>query len=552
MASERVQRQIDRFLDEAEQAMSHTDWETVRDRSNSALALDPGNSDAQAFLAAADRALGAPAPPAPEPAPAAGPGPQPSLGAPPAEPARIALPRWRRFAWGRAAGLLLLSFFWFVGSGEESGLIRGLLIVAGILSLAALGLLFLRIQGQRWALNAVFVASLVAGIGGFGMAVSAGNAAPAAPTNVRATAGHGTATVQWEAPEEDGRSSITAYTVTSQPSGLEVTTDGTTPWVVFPGLTNDTTYTFTITATNAGGSSAASDASRPVTPTALPPPTYGPSLTYQHPVRNWSISYPVDWAIDESTPDERTDRVKFTQPNPEELNDRGLLQVSVTRYIGTGLLDTQSWLEVSLSTYDRLGDTIVSRDRKPVAGWPAHEIVTTSTGGTQTITVLFVDGLDAYWIEGATTQEQWLESRGLLEEIIYSFQPASVWRALVPGETAPATVPLHLWVSNQSLGTGISEVQMTVSLEDEVVFDQSMAVGTQHSVATVDESIPPGLYTITVAVGEPYGVTLDEVIDVSSERWLFVRFWYDPVSVHENQQTPTITMDSFDATPVIK
>ena len=93
---------------------------------------------------------------------------------------------------------------------------------------------------------------------------------------------------------------------------------------------------------------------------------------------------------------------------------------------------------------------------------------------------------------------------------------------------------------------------MSLSVAGVLLFDKSMAVGTQHTVATVDESVLPGSYDIIVSVGEPYEVTLEETVDISSERWFFVRFWYDPVSVHENQQTPTITIDSFDTAPGIK
>ena len=50
MASERVQRQVDRLLDEAEQASEREDWETVRNRARRVLAFDPDNKDAQAFL----------------------------------------------------------------------------------------------------------------------------------------------------------------------------------------------------------------------------------------------------------------------------------------------------------------------------------------------------------------------------------------------------------------------------------------------------------------------------------------------------------------------
>jgi class 3 adenylate cyclase/tetratricopeptide (TPR) repeat protein len=75
MPSERVQRQIDRLLDEAEAAIARLDWEGVRARSNAVLALDPANVDARAFLdaagrAGADPAAGAPAAAATSPTPA--------------------------------------------------------------------------------------------------------------------------------------------------------------------------------------------------------------------------------------------------------------------------------------------------------------------------------------------------------------------------------------------------------------------------------------------------------------------------------------------------
>ena len=57
MASERTQRQIDRLLDEAEQAITEEDWSTVGSRARAVLALNPENPDAINYLAAADRAL---------------------------------------------------------------------------------------------------------------------------------------------------------------------------------------------------------------------------------------------------------------------------------------------------------------------------------------------------------------------------------------------------------------------------------------------------------------------------------------------------------------
>jgi len=71
MPTERVQRQIDHLLDEAEEAIANQDWTKVGDCARSVLRLDPGNSDALAYLSAAEREPGgasAPIPPSQTPA----------------------------------------------------------------------------------------------------------------------------------------------------------------------------------------------------------------------------------------------------------------------------------------------------------------------------------------------------------------------------------------------------------------------------------------------------------------------------------------------------
>ncbi|MCH8297792.1 MAG: protein kinase [Chloroflexi bacterium] len=77
MASERLQRQIDRLLDEAEKLIAQRDWASVQERARDVLAIDTDNQEGQAFLAAADRALGGPVSPStaqpPDTSAAAGP-----------------------------------------------------------------------------------------------------------------------------------------------------------------------------------------------------------------------------------------------------------------------------------------------------------------------------------------------------------------------------------------------------------------------------------------------------------------------------------------------
>ena len=81
-----------------------------------------------------------------------------------------------------------------------------------------------------------------------------------------ASALHGGATVNWTAPANSGSSPITGYTVTSSPAGGTAKAGPNDTKVSVMGLTNGTAYTFTVTATNAVGTGAASAASNAVTP----------------------------------------------------------------------------------------------------------------------------------------------------------------------------------------------------------------------------------------------------------------------------------------------
>ena len=108
-------------------------------------------------------------------------------------------------------------------------------------------------------------------------AITPNGAVPGAPTNVVATVGNAQATVTWTAPASIGGSAITGYTVTSQSTLLgtpvrtcstSIVAPATTPPLTctVANLINGVTYTFTVTATNSGGTGAASAASNAVTP----------------------------------------------------------------------------------------------------------------------------------------------------------------------------------------------------------------------------------------------------------------------------------------------
>lgn len=112
-------------------------------------------------------------------------------------------------------------------------------------------------------------------------------AAPTAPTNVTAAPGNASALVQWIAPTQP----VTNYTITpfiGTAPQTPTTVDGVTPFALVTGLTNGTTYTFKVRATNPLGTSPDSLPSNAVTPSSpstsapftptLPPLTSEPVL----------------------------------------------------------------------------------------------------------------------------------------------------------------------------------------------------------------------------------------------------------------------------------
>jgi hypothetical protein len=90
---------------------------------------------------------------------------------------------------------------------------------------------------------------------------------PGAPTIGTATATYvTTATVAFTQPASNGGSVITSYTATSSPGGITGTlSQAGSGTITVTGLTGATSYTFTVTATNAIGTSAPSSASNSIT-----------------------------------------------------------------------------------------------------------------------------------------------------------------------------------------------------------------------------------------------------------------------------------------------
>jgi len=87
----------------------------------------------------------------------------------------------------------------------------------------------------------------------------------------------------------DPRNAATSYTVLSTPGNY--TASGSSSPIRVTGLSSDTAYTFTVTATNAYGTSAASSASSPVTATTVPATPSAPSATAQGAAANDDVSW---------------------------------------------------------------------------------------------------------------------------------------------------------------------------------------------------------------------------------------------------------------------
>ena len=100
-----------------------------------------------------------------------------------------------------------------------------------------------------------------------GGTASTENTVPGAPTITGLTSGDGQVYIAFTTPADNGGLTITSYTATSNPGGhtgtLSQSGSGT---ITVTGLTNRTAYTFTVTATNTVGTSAASTPFASVTP----------------------------------------------------------------------------------------------------------------------------------------------------------------------------------------------------------------------------------------------------------------------------------------------
>ena len=133
----------------------------------------------------------------------------------------------------------------------------------------------------------LLVACKTAEIGG----TDGGATVPGAPTGVTAAAGNQSAAVAWTAPASNGGSPILGYTVLISPAtpSASIVVNGTRAAV--NSLTNGTSYTFQVYATNAVGNGPPSAPSAPVTPTSTPQAPV--NLTYTDNPASYPVNTPI-------------------------------------------------------------------------------------------------------------------------------------------------------------------------------------------------------------------------------------------------------------------
>jgi beta-galactosidase GanA len=102
-------------------------------------------------------------------------------------------------------------------------------------------------------------------------AASAASSTVSTPVDVRAIGGESSATVVW-CPPASGAASVTSYTVTAQPGGQQVTAKVPNDWAIVDGLSNGTSYTFTVTAATSASGTSQATTTNAVTPEPITQP----------------------------------------------------------------------------------------------------------------------------------------------------------------------------------------------------------------------------------------------------------------------------------------
>lgn len=95
----------------------------------------------------------------------------------------------------------------------------------------------------------------------------------------------------------------------------------------------------------------------------------------------------------------------------------------------------------------------------------------------------------------------------------------------VPAPVGTAGVPLHLYVSNQSVDRPL--VEINVYIDGAYVVTGDFDVGGQHNWYEFEIAVPPGSLSVRAIMPEG-SAQLDQEIEVPAERWAVLDYWFSP------------------------
>ncbi len=320
--------------------------------------------------------------------------------------------------------------------------------------------------------------------------------APAAPSAVVASSN--SVTVSWVAPNNNG-SAVTGYTVAASTGGTQ-STAGTS--LTFDGLTPGTPVTFTVFATNAVGDGAASAASGPITPSAVPGAPGKPTVAVAS-----STSIDLTWAAAAANGSAITGYSVTASPGNAVLTTTGATSLEFTG-LTTGTAYT---FRVKATNGNGTGANGTASNSIAPAGLPgtpgvATVVVASSTSLTPSWTAAPANGATVSYLVtispgGGTKTTTSLSTTftGLTTGTAYTFT-VKASNAIGDGGTSAASAPATPAGAPNKPATPTVSFDPAVSLNS-IKVDWSAPDSNGSAITGYEIVVSPGDVTVTAAAG---------------------------------------------------